>query len=98
MVDAEFAMFFVSTNGTEIFIVSMQLIFPYVIAFGLLQVYVPNIWSLVFTFGVYILLLITCIGIGLMIAAVLSEKSASELPMLIIMPVVFLSGAIMPPR
>ena len=42
------------------------------------------------------LLSITCIGIGLMIAAVLSEKLASEVPMLLIMPFVFLSGAIMP--
>ena len=81
---------------SEVIIVSLQLVFLYIVSFGLLGVYFVNIWSLLFTFGIYLVLSITCIGIGLMIAAVMSEKLASELPMLLIMPFVFLSGAIMP--
>ena len=81
---------------SEILVVAIQLTLVYVIAFGLIGTYIASPMSILETFGIYILLSITCIGIGLMMAAVLSDKLASQIPMILIMPFVFLSGAIMP--
>jgi len=87
---------FIGFITSEIVIVAIQLTLVYVIAFGLIGTYIASPLTLVETFAVYILLSISCIGIGLMMAAVLSDKLASQIPMILIMPFVFLSGAIMP--
>ena len=81
---------------SEILIVALQLALVYTILFVLIRTYIASITSLVLTFIIYLLLSISCIGIGLMMAALLSDKLAAQMPMIIIMPFVFLSGAIMP--
>lgn len=81
---------------SEIMVVALQLTLVYIIAFGILGTYITNVEIMVETLIIYLLLSVSCIGIGLMMAAVLSDKLASQIPMILIMPFVFLSGAIMP--
>jgi ABC-type multidrug transport system permease subunit len=81
---------------SEIIVVALQLLLIYVIAFALIGTYIANPISLIETFVIYLILSISCIGVGLMMAAILSDKLASQMPMILIMPFVFLSGAIMP--
>ena len=87
---------FIGFIVSEILVVAMQLVLVYIIAFGFLGTYVANLGSIIISFIIFLLLSITCIGIGLMMAAVLSDKLAGQIPMILIMPIVFLSGAIMP--
>ncbi|NHI94133.1 MAG: hypothetical protein EAX96_16705 [Candidatus Lokiarchaeota archaeon] len=77
---------------SEIIIIVFQLTIMYLIAFIALGVYFANIIALFVNYGMFLLLGIFCIGIGLILAALLNAKLAGEMPMLIIMPLVFLSG------
>ena len=77
---------------SEIIIIVIQLTIVYLIAFIALRVFFYNILALLLNFGMYLLLGVFCIGVGLILAALLNAKLAGEMPMLIIMPLVFLSG------
>lgn len=81
---------------SEVFIIVLQLLTVYVLAFLALGVYFYSIGILLVNFGMYLLLGIFCIGVGLIMAAVLNAKLAGQLPMLVIMPLVFLSGIFVP--
>jgi len=87
---------FLGFISSEVIVVMLQLGLVYILAFGLLQVYVVSVMSLILTFFIYVLISITMIGLGLILASVLSDKLASQMPMILIMPFIFLSGAIMP--
>ncbi len=81
---------------SEIVIITIQIGIVYVLAFLGLDVYFSSVPALLANFGVYLLLAFVCIGIGLILAAVLSAKLAGQLPMIIIMPMVMLSGTFVP--
>lgn len=81
---------------SELIIVTIQLVLIYFISFFLLNVYFTNIVALLITLVMYLLYSFICIGIGLIFAALLNGKLAGQIPMLVIMPFIFLSGSIMP--
>lgn len=77
---------FIAFILSEIIIVAIQLVLVYAIAFVLIGVYIASPLSIFETFIVYLLLSVSCIVIGLMMAAILNKKLTSRLPMIIIMP------------
>ena len=81
---------------SEGLIVMLQLLLTYIIVFGFLHVYFATPLSLLLSFLMYLVYAFTCIGIGLIFASLLSTKLAGELPLIIIMPFIFLSGSIIP--
>lgn len=87
-----FAGFIVS----EVIIIVLQLLTVYILAFLALGVYFYSIGALLVNFGMYLILGLFCIGVGLIMAALLNAKLAGQLPMLVIMPLVFLSGIFVP--
>lgn len=87
---------FVGFILSEVLVIGMQLVIVFMLAFLALGVYVSSIWALVINFGMYILLSLVCVGIGLILAAILNPKLAGQLPMIVVMPIVFLSGSFIP--
>ena len=81
---------------SEVLVIIIQLGVAYFLTFGILGVYFNNITALILSFLMYILCGLFCIGIGLILAALLKPKLAGELPMIVIMPIVFLSGIFVP--
>ena len=81
---------------SEVLVIIIQLAIVYILSFALLGVHFSSILALVLTFLMYILCGLFCVGIGLILAALLKPKLAGELPMIVIMPIVFLSGIFVP--
>ena len=81
---------------SEVLIIVIQLLIVYTLAFLVLGVYFASIGALVINLGMYLLLALVCIGIGLILAATLSPKLAGQIPMIVILPIVFLSGSFVP--
>lgn len=87
---------FVGFILSELLVIAIQIAFVYVLAFLVLQTYVSSVGALIVNFGMYMLLAVVCIGIGLILAALLNPKLAGQLPMIVVMPIVFLSGSFVP--
>ncbi|MFW9929332.1 MAG: ABC transporter permease, partial [Candidatus Thorarchaeota archaeon] len=81
---------------SEGLIVIIQLLLTYIIVFGFLHTYYANILGLILSFLMYLVYSFTCIGLGLIFASLLNAKLAGQLPLIIIMPFIFLSGTIVP--
>lgn len=81
---------------SEIIILGIQLLVVYIIAFVIMQVYIASLVAIFLNYLMNLIGGIFCIGLGLILAAVLKPKLASELPMIIVMPIVFLAGVFVP--
>lgn len=81
---------------SEVVIIIFQLLTVYILAFLVLGVYFYSVSVLLINFGMYLVLGVFCIGVGLIMASLLNAKLAGQLPMLVIMPLVFLSGIFVP--
>lgn len=81
---------------SEMLVILIQLMLIYTLAFLVLGVHVASFGALVINLGMYLLLALVCIGIGLILAATLSPKLAGQMPMIVILPIVFLSGSFVP--
>lgn len=81
---------------SEVLVIFIQLLIVCILAFLILRVYVASFGALIINLGMYLLLALVCIGIGLILAAKLSPKLAGQMPMIVILPIVFLSGSFVP--
>ena len=87
---------FIGFIMSEGLVVILQLLLTYFIVFGLLHVHFSNIYGLILSFLMFLIYAFTCIGIGLIFASLLNAKLAGQLPLIIVMPFIFLSGSIIP--
>jgi ABC-type multidrug transport system permease subunit len=87
---------FIGFITSEIILLILQVLVIYSLGFFLLGGYYTNLGILMLNFLMYMLLGVFFIGVGLILAATLSAKLAGQLPMLVVMPIVFLSGIFVP--
>ena len=90
---------FIGTLLSELVFLTLQLLMMFIIAYAILRLYWYNYdpFLLIFGFGLMLIFGFACVGIGIVISSYAkSTDVAVGISLMIVMPMVFMSGALMP--